>query len=111
MEMINTEYATPIGRQNNIRDLLELKVRQHREKPFVIFIDKDDNEEIVTYGQFDEYVNRLGSWLIGQGISWPTTERGALIPFPPSPFRGREGPSLPAGKALRPGPGRLRPFD
>ena len=68
MEMINTEYATPIGRQNNIRDLLELKVRQHREKPFVIFIDKDDNEEIVTYGQFDEYVNRLGSWLIGQGI-------------------------------------------
>ena len=68
MEMINTEYTTPIGRQMNIRDLLELKVRQHREEPFVIFIDKNDNEEVVTYGQFDEYVNRLGYWLIGQGI-------------------------------------------
>lgn len=68
MEVLNTENATLIGRKMNIRKLLERKVRQHRDKPFLIFIDKDDNEEVVTYGQFDDRVDRLANWLLSRGI-------------------------------------------
>ena len=68
MDILNTKNATILGRNINTRKLLERKVRQHGDKPFIIFLDKDQNEEILTYRQFDEKVNRFGSWLLGRGI-------------------------------------------
>ncbi len=68
MDILNTKNATIIGRNMNIRKLLELKVRQHGDKPFIIFIDKDMKEEIVTYRQFDDQVNRLANWLLSRSI-------------------------------------------
>ncbi|MBW2207703.1 MAG: acyl--CoA ligase, partial [Deltaproteobacteria bacterium] len=52
----------------NARKLLERQVRRHGDKPFIIFVDKDLNEEILTYRQFDETVNRLANWLLEKGI-------------------------------------------
>ena len=49
MDVLNTKNATILGRNMNIRKLLERKVRQHGDKPYIIFIDKDSNEEILTY--------------------------------------------------------------
>jgi carnitine-CoA ligase len=69
MDILNTKHATIIGRNMNIRKLLERKVRQHADEPFVIFVDKNQREEILTYTQFDEQVNRLGNWLSKRGIS------------------------------------------
>ena len=69
MEIMNTNHANILGRQKNIRKLLETKVRQHGDKPFIIFIDKDDQEEVLTYRQFDEKVNRLANWLKSRGVS------------------------------------------
>lgn len=68
MEELNTRHATIIGRRKNLRKLLETKVRQHGNKPFIIFVDRDRNEEVLTYRQFDERVNRLANWLLGRGI-------------------------------------------
>ncbi len=68
MDIMNTQHAGIIGRNMNIRKLLERKVRQHGDKPYIIFIDKEQNEEILTYNQFDELVNRLGNWLLEKGI-------------------------------------------
>jgi crotonobetaine/carnitine-CoA ligase len=68
MDVVNTKNATILGRNMNLRKLLERKVRQHGDKPYIIFIDKDLNEEIVTYRQFDETVNRLANWLLKKGI-------------------------------------------
>lgn len=68
MDILNTNNATILGRKMNTRKLLERKVRQHGDKPFVIFIDKDMNEEILTYKQFDQLVNRLANWLLSKGI-------------------------------------------
>lgn len=68
MEILNTNNATILGRKMNSRKLLERKVRQHGDKPFIIFVDKDLNEEILTYREFDERVNRLANWLLGKGI-------------------------------------------
>jgi len=68
MAISNTHHATQIGRSMNVRKLLERKVRQHGDKPFIIFIDKDENEEILSYNQFDEQVNRLANWLLSRGI-------------------------------------------
>ena len=68
MDILNTKNATTLGRNINTRKLLERKVRQHGDKPYIIFIDKDDNEEILTYKQLDETVNRLGNWLLKMGI-------------------------------------------
>jgi crotonobetaine/carnitine-CoA ligase len=68
MEILDTKNATLIGRNMNLRKLTERKVRQHGDKPFIIFLDKDLNEEIVTYKQFDDRVNRLGNWLLTRGI-------------------------------------------
>ena len=68
MDILNTKHATIIGRNMNIRKLLERKVRQHADEPFVIFVDKNQREEILTYTQFDEQVNRLGNWLSKRGI-------------------------------------------
>ncbi len=68
MDVLNTKNATIIGRNMNVRKLLERKVRQHGDKPYMIFIDKDHNEEIVTYNQFDQTVNRMANWLMGKGI-------------------------------------------
>ena len=69
MDVLDTRNATIIGRNMNVRKLLERKVRQHGDKPFIIFIDKDSKEEIVTYNRFDEMVNRLANWLLGRGLS------------------------------------------
>jgi crotonobetaine/carnitine-CoA ligase len=52
----------------NLRKLLERKVRQHGDKPFLIFIDKDMKEEIVSYRDFDSRVNKLANWLLSKGI-------------------------------------------
>jgi crotonobetaine/carnitine-CoA ligase len=68
MDILNTKNATILGRNMNIRKLLERKVRQHGDKPFIIFIDKDMKEEIVTYRQFDDQVNRLANWLLSRSI-------------------------------------------
>ncbi len=68
MDILNTKNATILGRKMNVRKLLERKVRQHGDKPFIIFVDKDLNEEILTYRQFDETVNRLANWLLEKGI-------------------------------------------
>ena len=68
MEVLNTKNATILGRNMNIRKLLERKVRQHGDKPYIIFVDKNQKEEIVTYNQFDETVNRLANWLLSRGI-------------------------------------------
>jgi len=69
MDILNTKHATLIGRNMNVRKLLERKVRQHGDEPFVIFVDKNQREEILTYKQFDEQVNRLGNWLLRRGIA------------------------------------------
>ncbi len=57
-----------MGRKMNIRKLLERKVRQHRDKPFIIFLSEDQQEEILTYRQFDDKVNRFANWLLQRGI-------------------------------------------
>ena len=69
MSILNTRNATQIGRNINIRKLLERKVRQHTDKPFIIFVDKHGKEEILTYQQFDESVNRFANWLIDRGVA------------------------------------------
>ncbi len=68
MEVLDTKHATIIGRGKNLRKLLETKVRQHGDKPYLIFINRDDEEEVLTYKQFDEQVNRLANWLKSRGI-------------------------------------------
>ena len=68
MKVLDTKNATIIGRGKNLRKLLETKVRQHGDKPFLIFINKKEEEEILTYRQFDEKVNRLANWLKKKGI-------------------------------------------
>ena len=68
MDILDTKNATILGRNMNVRKLLERKVRQHGDKPFIIFVDKDLNEEILTYKQFDETVNRVANWLLEKGI-------------------------------------------
>jgi crotonobetaine/carnitine-CoA ligase len=68
VDILSTQNATILGRNMNARKLFERKVRQHGDKPFIIFVDRDLNEEIVTYRQLDETVNRLANWLLGRGI-------------------------------------------
>ena len=68
MDILNTNNATIIGRHMNIRKLLERKVRQHGDKPFIIAVDKADREEILSFNQFDALVNRLANWLLSRGI-------------------------------------------
>jgi len=68
MDVLNTKNATLIGRNMNIRKLLERKVRQHGDKPYIIFLDKNLHEEILTYEQFDQTVNKLANWMLKQGI-------------------------------------------
>jgi len=68
MDILNTKNATILGRNINTRKLLERKARHHGDKPFIIFLDKDFEEEILTYSQFEEKVNRLANWLLGKGI-------------------------------------------
>ena len=38
MDILNTKNATSLGRNMNTRKLLERKVRQHGDKPFIIFL-------------------------------------------------------------------------
>ena len=61
MDILNTNNASIIGRNINLRKLLERKVRQHGDKPFIIFVDQENKEEILTFNQFDERVNRLAN--------------------------------------------------
>jgi crotonobetaine/carnitine-CoA ligase len=68
MDIFDKNSATSIGSNMNIRKLLELKARQHADKPFIIFVDKNNNEEVLTYRQFDIMVNQFANWLISQGI-------------------------------------------
>ena len=68
MDILNTKNASIIGRNMNLRKLLERKVRQHGAKPFIIFVDKENEEEILSFNQFDETVNRLANWLLSRGI-------------------------------------------
>ncbi len=68
MEILNTRNATMIGRNMNARKLFERKVRQHGDKPFIIFVDKDEKEEILTYGQLKDTAGRLANWLLQKGI-------------------------------------------
>ena len=67
--ILNTSNSTLIGRGQNLRMLLERKVRQHGNKPFIISVDADGKEEILTYLQFDEKVNRLSNWLLVVGVA------------------------------------------
>jgi crotonobetaine/carnitine-CoA ligase len=68
MSILDKNCATSMGSNMNIRKLLELKTRQHADKPFIIFVDKNNNEEVLTYSQFDKTVNQFANWLISQGI-------------------------------------------
>ncbi len=68
MSILDTNNATIIGRKKTIGKLLDAKIRQHGDKPFIIFVGKDDTEEILTYRQFGEQVNRLANWLKSRGI-------------------------------------------
>ncbi|MCP4024170.1 MAG: AMP-binding protein, partial [Desulfobacteraceae bacterium] len=68
MSILDTNCSTSIGLNMNIRKLLELKTCQHADKPFIIFVDKNNKEEVLTYSQFDKTVNQFANWLIGQGI-------------------------------------------
>ncbi len=63
-----TNATTEIGRRNSLRQLLETKIEHHGDKPFVIFVDRDNNEEILTYRQFGDQVNRLSNWFLSKGI-------------------------------------------
>ncbi|MEM4406284.1 MAG: AMP-binding protein [Candidatus Methanomethylicaceae archaeon] len=69
MDILNTNNATIIGRKMNIRKLLERKVRQHSSKPFIIFIDKEGKEEVLTYSDFNKQADKLACWLIDNGIN------------------------------------------
>lgn len=69
MQVLDTNNATILGRKNNIRRLLETRARQHGDKPFIIFVDKNNDEEILTFSQFDQRVNRLANWLKGRGVA------------------------------------------
>ena len=66
---MNTDRANPLGRNTTVRSLLERKVRQHPDKPFVIFIDREGAEETLTYAEFDEQVNRLANWMLSEAIT------------------------------------------
>ena len=68
MSILNTSNANLLGRKNNIRKLIELKVKQHGDKPFLIFRPKDGGEEILTYKQWNEQVDRLANWYLSKGI-------------------------------------------
>jgi len=68
MSILNTNNATIIGRNKNVRKLLETKVRQNGDKPFVIFVPAAGGEEILTYRQFDDNINQLANWYLSQGV-------------------------------------------
>lgn len=63
-----TNVSTEIGRRNSLRHLLELQIERQGDKPYIIFIDRDSNEEILTYHQFGRLVNRLANWFLSKGI-------------------------------------------
>jgi crotonobetaine/carnitine-CoA ligase len=68
MEKHFSDHTSIIGRGNNLRRLLETKVEQHGDKPFIIYVNKEGDEEVLTYRQFDEKVNRLANWFLSRGI-------------------------------------------
>ncbi|MBT4264204.1 MAG: acyl--CoA ligase [Deltaproteobacteria bacterium] len=69
MEPKFSNVSTEIGRQNSLRQLLEYQIQRYGDKPFIIFVDKDNNEEILTYRQFGQQVNRLANWFLSIGIT------------------------------------------
>ena len=60
--------STIIGRNKNLRKLLEFQAENYPNKIFLIFIDRNDNVEAVTYKEFNEKVNRLANGLLLLGI-------------------------------------------
>jgi crotonobetaine/carnitine-CoA ligase len=57
-----------IGRRQNLRKLLERKAERYGDKPFIIFVDAQENEEILTYNSFNDLVDRFANWLLSMGI-------------------------------------------
>ena len=60
--------STIIGRNKNLRKLLEFQAETYPNKIFLIFIDRDEGVEAVTYKEFNEKVNRLANGLISLGV-------------------------------------------
>lgn len=60
--------STIIGRNKNLRKLLEFQAETYPNKIFLIFIDRNDNVEAVTYKEFNEKVNRLANGLLSLGV-------------------------------------------
>ncbi|OGL47749.1 MAG: hypothetical protein A2W05_03990 [Candidatus Schekmanbacteria bacterium RBG_16_38_10] len=60
--------STIIGRNKNLRKLLEFQAENYPNKIFLIFIDRNDNVEAVTYKEFNEKVNRLANGLLSLGV-------------------------------------------
>ncbi|RMF94848.1 MAG: ATP-dependent acyl-CoA ligase [Candidatus Schekmanbacteria bacterium] len=57
-----------IGRNKNLRKLLEFQAEDKPDKDFIIFIDKNDNVETLTYKEFNKKVNKLANALLDLGI-------------------------------------------
>ncbi|MBI5374692.1 MAG: AMP-binding protein [Candidatus Schekmanbacteria bacterium] len=57
-----------IGRNKNLRRLLEFQAEVRPNQIFIIFIDKDENVETLTYREFNLKVNQFANYLLGIGI-------------------------------------------
>ncbi|MCX5894614.1 MAG: AMP-binding protein [Proteobacteria bacterium] len=52
----------------NIRNVLDLKVKQFADKEFIVFEDRQGTVIRYTYKEFDEMVNKYATILLGKGI-------------------------------------------
>ena len=68
MSLSYTGVSTEVGLENSLRQLLEFQIQQYGNKPFIIFVDRNKKEEILTYRQFGDQVNRLANWFLSRGI-------------------------------------------
>ena len=57
-----------IGRNKNLRRLLEYQAEVRPNQIFTIFIDKDENIETLTYKEFNLKVNQFANYLLSIGI-------------------------------------------
>ncbi len=57
-----------VSGNKTVPDLLQEKMRLHRDKEFIVFEDADGQVTSLTYGAFGECVNRLANALIADGV-------------------------------------------
>ena len=53
----------------NLRMVIELKVKQFADKPFIVFEDRLGNVIEYTYRQMDEMANKYANILLAKGVS------------------------------------------